>query len=206
MQLQVAFRSPGQISLVAEKFLDKYHPSSSAPTPIEDIIDLQLQMDIIPIPGLKDASKYAGLDIDAFISSDFKSISVDRNIYESINTRYRFSLAHEIGHMFLHKDLYSQHTFDRVDKWIEIINKMPLKEREWAEWQANQFAKYVLVPAESLKSEFPIALKEAEERLGESLEKESQFIMYGATELLAKKFCVSANMMGYRLKEEKLEI
>ena len=56
----------------AESFLESYHSSDEIPIPIEEIIEFKLKMDIIPIPGLKEALRRDNLDIDGFISTDFK--------------------------------------------------------------------------------------------------------------------------------------
>ena len=123
------FRSPEYINSVAESFLTAYCPSKTLPIKIEEIIEFQLNLDIIPVPGLKTSFEKIGLDIDAFISSDFKSITVDQYVQEHVSNRYRFSLIHEIGHMLLHKYLYSQFKFNTSEEWIRTIRKIPLKER-----------------------------------------------------------------------------
>ena len=37
----------------AQLFLEKYHPTKTVPIPIEEIIEFELKMDIIPMPNLK---------------------------------------------------------------------------------------------------------------------------------------------------------
>ena len=145
MKFKTIFKSPEQINSVAESFLDRYSPSKTIPIQIEEIIELQLQLDIIPVPGLKDSFEKVG-DIDAFISSDFRSITVDEYIQEHRNSRYRFTLAHEIGHMLLHGYLYSQFKFNSIADWTAAIKEMPIEERSRVEWQADEFAGRLLVP------------------------------------------------------------
>lgn len=36
----------------ADNFLKQYHPSREIPVPIEEIIEFQMGLDIVPIPGL----------------------------------------------------------------------------------------------------------------------------------------------------------
>ncbi len=55
-----------EIKAKAEAFLRQYHPANALPIPIEEIIDNQLKIDIIPIPGLKKALRGYNLDIDGF--------------------------------------------------------------------------------------------------------------------------------------------
>ena len=61
------------------------------PTPIEEIVEFDFDMDIIPILGLK-----AEVGVDAFLASDLHSISVDEDVMMHFKFRFRFSLAHEL--------------------------------------------------------------------------------------------------------------
>ena len=85
----------------AEEFLAEYHAKESVPTPIEEIVEFDFGMDVIPIPGLRDE-----VGVDAFLASDLESISVDEDVMIHFKARYRFSLAHELGHHWIHDDLY----------------------------------------------------------------------------------------------------
>lgn len=107
--ISVSYLSYGTINLAAENFLKTYHPANTIPIPIEEIIEFKLGIDIIPLHGLHQA-----FDTDGFISSDLKSISVDLFVYESRPGRYRFTLAHEIGHLVLHSELYKEIRFNKV--------------------------------------------------------------------------------------------
>jgi len=40
----------------ADEFLSEYHQSLSIPTPIEEIVEFDLSIDVIPIPGLSRSS------------------------------------------------------------------------------------------------------------------------------------------------------
>lgn len=70
--ISVPVLSYENIRVHARKFLSKYHPSQKVPVPIEEIIEISFKIDIIPIPGLQQV-----LEIDGFISSNLKEISVD---------------------------------------------------------------------------------------------------------------------------------
>jgi hypothetical protein len=80
----------------ADDFLATYHPSRALPIPVEEIIDLRLRVNIVPVLGLRQA-----FDVEAFTSSDCTEITVDEAIYNKQPHRYRFSLAHELGHHHL---------------------------------------------------------------------------------------------------------
>jgi len=202
MELQPIQKSTEQINAEAESFLTAYHPSKSIPIPIEEIIDLKLQIDIIQIPSLKDAFAEVGLDIDAFISSDFTSISVDKFIQEKRNNRYRFSLAHEIGHMLLHGYLYRKFEFKTIDEWTVAIGQMPFRDQEVVEWQADEFAGLVLVPRAILKDEFKKALKDTENLVKISYKDKPDLITDILARSLAAKFTVSENVMRKRFARD----
>ena len=50
----------------AEEFLTEYHPSLSIPTPIEEIVEFDLGIDVIPILGLKDEIRVEALQANSF--------------------------------------------------------------------------------------------------------------------------------------------
>lgn len=204
MELQPIQKTTEQINAEAESFLTAYHPSKSIPIPIEEIIDLKLKMDIIQIPSLKDAFAEVGLDIDAFISSDFTSISVDKFIQEERNNRYRFSLAHEIGHMLLHGYLYRKFKFKTIDEWTAAIRQMPFQDQEIVEWQADEFAGLVLVPRAVLNSSFKTALKETEDRLKISYKNRPELVTGILVRSLTVKFAVSEYVMKIRFERDGL--
>ena len=202
MSYKPIFKSPDQINEIAEYFLSNYHSSSSLPVPIEEIIEFQLGIDIIPVPGLRDCFENMGLDIDAFISSDFKSITVDSYMQEHRENRYRFTLAHEIGHMLLHKDIYAHFKFSSIEDWLRAIKEMPLKEREMGEWQSNEFAGLILVPRSILKDKFEQAMNRARESFSAH---NKDFLLYVAIKnYLSPLFCVSEEVLRIRLQNDNL--
>ncbi len=205
MEFQPILKKTDQINSDAESFLSAYNPSETIPVPIEEIIEFQLQIDIIPVPGLKDSFEKVELDIDAFISSDFRSITVDKYVQEKIGNRYRFTLAHEIGHMQLHGYLYTQFRFNDIEDWITTINQMPMSERGIVEWQANEFAGLILVPRAVLRDEFKKALKRVEETIKISFNKNPDLIMDLAIIPLASKFGVSEDVIRIRLERDRLK-
>jgi hypothetical protein len=58
----------------AEEFLDKYHPALTIPVPIEEIVEFDLGMEVIPVLGLRDE-----ITGEAFLSSDLEAIYVDED-------------------------------------------------------------------------------------------------------------------------------
>ena len=102
----MAFRAPSysydQLRAVADQFHSQHHPAGYLPVPIEEIAEFNFSLDIVPMPGLKDE-----FDVDAFITGDLTEIRVDRYIQEHRLNRYRFSLAHELAHLLIHRELFA---------------------------------------------------------------------------------------------------
>lgn len=196
--ISVSYLSYGTINLAAENFLKTYHPPATIPTPIEEIIEFTLGIDIIPLHGLHQA-----FDTDGFISSDLKSISVDLFVYESRLGRYRFTLAHEIGHLVLHSELYKEICFNKVEDWKKFIHTFPEKEYRWFEWQAYAFAGLILVPTKQLLQRFKTAIKHVQ-TLGISIEDNKDVAVDTIADLLAKDFICSKEVIQRRLLKEGL--
>ena len=124
----------------ADDFLREHHLSGAIPVPIEEIVEFDLKINIVPVLGLQ--REY---EVEGFTSGDLKNIYVDEYVYTDRITRYRFTLAHEIGHIVLHRHLYSAHKFNSIDGWKEFINSLTEKEHSWLEYQGYAFAGLVLV-------------------------------------------------------------
>ncbi|MBR5647892.1 ImmA/IrrE family metallo-endopeptidase [Candidatus Saccharibacteria bacterium] len=137
---QIPYLNKQKIISCAEEVLEKYYGGREFPIDVEEICD-ELEISILPIPGLAKAKH-----IDAFISMDFTSIYVDSYEYEKDSNRYRFSVAHELGHFFLHRKYYPRNVKE-MGKWIKISQNIL---NNYAEFQANYFAGSLLVPEEEL--------------------------------------------------------
>ena len=182
----------------AGDFLRTRHPPATIPVPIEEIVEFQYRIDIIPVPGLQDA-----FEVDGFISSDLKTITVDAFVYEHRPGRYRFTLAHELAHAVLHRRLYQAHRFRRVEDWRRFQQEMDEEDRRWLEWQAYAFAGLVLVPAEQLQIEYQKAVRMAG-RVRLSLQKAGEVARSYVADWLARRFDVSPQVIEKRLDKDEL--
>jgi hypothetical protein len=179
---------------VSEEFLIKHHPTGAIPVPVEEIIEFQFGLDIVPTPGL-----HEGFDIDAFITNDLTTIYVDDFVYRSRPGRYRFSLAHELAHLILHAEVFKQLHFSTIEEWKETIGNIPEKEYSSLEWQAYALAGLILVPTNALAEHF----QKAAARLpaaGLSLKSaaESDVARHIIESALARDFLVSAEVIERR--------
>jgi hypothetical protein len=182
----------------ADDFLLTYHPAMVLPVPIEEIIDLRLRVNIVPVPGLRQA-----FDIDAFTSSDCTEITVDEAIYNRQPHRYRFSLAHELGHMVLHGAIYQHATFRTVDDWIAFVRECPGDEHTWLEYQAYSFGGLILVPRQLLESETEGAVRKALES-GVNVHPSDAAAWEYIAEYIASRFWVSREVVLRRLPLDKV--
>lgn len=138
----------------AEDFLERYHHERTIHVPIEEIVEFKLNIGITPLPGLKER-----IEIEGFISSNLKTIYVDQGVMEKYPNRYRFTLAHEVGHAILHEDLYKNVDFESVEDWKHFIKCLDPREYGFFELHAYNFAGLVLVPTERLEEGIKEALR-----------------------------------------------
>jgi Zn-dependent peptidase ImmA (M78 family) len=90
---------------IADETRNKYWPESKLPVNTEEIVEFRLRLYIEPVKYL-----LSTVDIDAYLKRDLSGIVVDYDCYmnDKFANRMRFSFAHELGHLFLHKDLYTK--------------------------------------------------------------------------------------------------
>lgn len=187
------------IKSIASKFLDKYNSLLSIPVPIEEIAEFALKIDIIPIPGLRDV-----LGIEGFIASNLKELEVDDYIYNKWPTRYRFTIAHEIGHIIMHAGILKAGKIKVIDDYLRFMNEMPEEEYAKLEFQANAFAGLVLVPSKTLIYDVKQKLITVKKKLSENM-REPDFIWTIIGEILAKKYEVSASVITIRIELEQIK-
>jgi hypothetical protein len=193
----VSVRAPGlsyeDVRGRADAFL-QHHPQGSLPIPIESIVDFNLRLNVIPIPGL-----HADFDTDGFLSADMTEISVDLYVFESRPARYRFTLAHEVGHLVLHGDLLKCSAPGNVTDWKRFVRELPEREREWLEWQAYCFAGLILAPRGPLAAAYREAIRAAD-ALGFDLSAHADAARDYIAAWIAKKFEISAAVIDKRMR------
>lgn len=189
--------SPTQttISKTALEFLRRNNALGQIPVPIEEIVEFRLSIQITPLPGLE-----RDFDTLAFISSDLKTITVDEAMLTSQYHRYRFSLAHELGHMVLHSAMLAAHHVESIEQYRAFFTAFDPVLYSDLEAQANAFAGCVFAPAPELVSRFSKAaarLKPAGLRLNY---KSMPYVV----RVLADEFEVAWETMAIRVREEHL--
>lgn len=186
----------------ADEMRSKYWQENLLPIDMEKIIELRIGLEIEPRLGL-----LSMIDMDAWLKIDLSGIVVDYDSYmnEKYANRLRFSLAHELGHYLLHRDIYSTLPFNSVEDWKNFMINVPETEYAGFEWQANQFAGRFLVPYDILE----IKVKEAiemikQQNLVEYLRQEPDAVLSRVAPFLGKAFGVSEQAIKIRVQNEEL--
>lgn len=198
--LKAPFLPYDKIRVEAKRFLDLYH-RGDLPVDIEAIIDCQLKINIVPVNSLR-----IGYDVEAFISNDFKFICIDLEVYEKYFYRYRFSLAHEVAHYFLHKTIYEQFKFSTIEEWKYFMESIPPQEYSWLELQAYDFAGLILVPDNKLKENFDNAVSRIKAE-GYSIEDfNKDMVLEFVCRYLKEQYEVSDQVITKRLLKNNIKI
>ena len=92
-----------------------------------------------------------------------------------METRYRFSLAHEVGHLLLHSDLYREVQLRSFEDWLSFQDTLDPDLRDSLEWQARSLAGRILVPTDPLAREAQAVLEAVKERLPKGVKTEMLF-------------------------------
>jgi hypothetical protein len=178
------------------------HPSGRClPVRVLDLAEFDLGLSLIPVDGLREQ-----LDIEALLMGDLSSILVDKRAFMNprLEYRLRFSVAHEIGHLILHRSIYTGIEQGTAKQWFDYISAIPDVEYGWVEWQAYEFAGRLLVPLEPLGERFEWAIQTAKNAgYSDWLAADEAALDYIATRI-APKFDVSAEVIAKRLRAEKL--
>jgi Zn-dependent peptidase ImmA (M78 family) len=177
-------------------------PEGTLPINMEKVIEIRIGLDIEPIHGLLNL-----IDMDAYLKMDLTGIVIDCDCYmkEKFSNRLRFSLAHELGHYVLHREIYKKMIFTTPQEWKDFIDYLPESEYGSFEWQSNEFAGRFLVPYEALLArvnELPEVLRQV--TLLNYLEKEPDAVLSRVSSFLRKPFGVSEDVIERRVKEQKL--
>jgi Zn-dependent peptidase ImmA (M78 family) len=187
---------------LADQIRQEYWPEDILPIDTTKIIELRLKLEVEPRFDLLSA-----LDMDAYLKTNLRGIVVDHDCYmqDKFANRLRFSLAHELGHYFLHKDVYSSLPLLSIEDWKDFILNVPEAEYGNFEWQANEFAGRFLVPYDKLKFKVEKSLEMIRNSgLIEYLHQDPDAVLSRVSPFLRKTFGVSEQVIDIRVKREDL--
>jgi hypothetical protein len=205
--IRAPFLKKQDIREKAAQFLEKYNPENTIPVPLDDIVDLRWGITIAPVFQLQ--SRY---DVVGFTSSDFKTIYVDADLYNNprLEARYRFTLAHEMGHVVLHADTLRKAMIRTIDDYTAFRRAMPEGERSWFESHAYEFGGLILVPPEELERiakerlESVLEIVERAKRMGWERDSYLEIALDKWANRIAPSFHVSWEVVQKRLNADGL--
>ncbi len=164
-------KSQATIRELVGKLLDA-HGVTTPPIPVEDIVQKEgAELRYLPYDG----------DLSGMIFRDADRTVIGVNSLHHAN-RQRFTIAHECGHMLLHK---SQEVF--VDKtfWINRRDDVSAQAIDPDEIEANRFAAELLMPQAMM----------AKDLVGQTIDIEDE----EALRKLAKRYRVSLPAITFRI-------
>jgi len=181
----------------ASAFLAKYHPSGRLPVPIEEIVEFQLKLGLLPLPDLE-----RNFDIHGFATIGRKEIVVDERQMLKQSDRHRFTVAHELGHLILHEDLYAAAKVTDMPSYLAFQESLTEEDIRDLEFQACNWAGRVLVPKSAL---LPLALSSLKVNLPKLGKNPSlRLICKAIARDLYKRFEVHPDVVETRLHGDRL--
>ncbi len=179
----------------AAQLLEQNGRLGEVPVDVEALVEIDLGLSIVPYRGL-----LSGYGIDGIMSLDATTITVDQHVLERQWPRYRFTLAHELGHRVLHSDIIGGLGIASEEEWIEFYLSLSEREHSWFEHQAYWFAGALLLPENTLLAEFRTAIGKVE---GEdmSLAQLSVYSRSAVAGAIARRFEVSTGAVQRRLRK-----
>lgn len=155
MVVKVPHLSERTIEAEATAILERYavecEPILKPPVPVDELPEMILKVrlefdDLHKMLGRRDAIGATWFETQEIYIDQ----SLDPSDYPSKRGRYRFTVGHEIGHWVLHR----RYVPDRANQLALFEGRSPepsilcreANKREPAEWQADRFASFLLMP------------------------------------------------------------
>lgn len=172
-------------------------------TPIDvfTFFEVDLRLDAIPFDDL--TAKYR---VEAALKADFSGIYLDAEQYALMErgpdwklSRLRFTVAHELAHFFLHRDLPQPTHFASLPDFARWTSSYGGRKFS-AEHEANEFAGRLLVPDEKLRAGFDEFATDAEKLIPNFTR--SSALRDKFAERVAPRFGVNAQVIAVRLDRD----
>lgn len=157
MSIKVPFRKIIEIELMANELLSKYETwrkrPLTLPIDVDDIIEGYFKLSL----EFCDLKEHLAIpDVLGATWFDEKIIRIDSSL-EEIEGRLAFTMAHEVGHWYMHRPIYEMDkvtvplfSYGAAAPSAAVVCR-DTKNKEPAEWQADQFAARLLTPAKLLR-------------------------------------------------------
>src|SRR5437879_4947139 len=178
----------------AELFLGRFHPKLVIPVPIEEIVELRMDLEVIPYHGLRDATH-----VDAFVTRDGRAVYVDYDDYVSNQPYLRFTFGEEAAHVWLHGALLKAYPIGSFDEWLEA--RAAINRDLRFESQAKDLAGLILVPERALRAECRNVAGVVRQRVQGTSKDAIRPVVLA---LLARRFEVSEQVIDIRISRDGL--
>ncbi|MFZ5501049.1 MAG: ImmA/IrrE family metallo-endopeptidase, partial [Candidatus Micrarchaeota archaeon] len=139
--LDVPNLSYDDIRPIANGFLTQHWPNGGLPVKIDLIAERELGILVLPFSNLR---QWFG--IDGYHTQDGTTIYVDKYFWDADYYRHNFTVAHELGHLQMHRDVFAGCRFANVEEWKKLQSSLLPESLTQLEMQAHNFAGLVLVP------------------------------------------------------------
>ena len=200
MPLHLTHHTYANLARIADQFLVKHNPKGHIPVPIEEIVEFDWGIHVVPMPGMHEL-----YEIDGFTSHDLTQIFIDEMVMNKRLNRFRFTLAHELSHAVLHAAIFKELGFTSVESWKKAVKGIEEKDYAWLEYQADALAGLILVPSAELKKAAVQALREVKKiNLDLDNRASNEVAKRYVADNLGKKFQVSATVVQIRLDKDGL--
>ena len=129
--------------------------------PVEDIAEMHLELDLAP------GKMEALLGVKGVLGAtwiDEAKVRIDQELYDRNDGRYAFTVAHEIGHWVMHRPLLL--AAQSLPTLLGLLEESVFEDGlppnivcrsgdgDSLEWQADQFAACLLMPADLMRATF----------------------------------------------------
>jgi Zn-dependent peptidase ImmA (M78 family) len=202
LDYEAPFLPYDRIREIAREFLEKHNPENTLPVDIEVIVEHDMKIEIIPLLGLRQ-----GYFTEAYLSKDLRTIYIDDIYFNQMNLhfRYRYTLAHETGHLILHRDFYKEANYANIEEWKQLIQSIPKDQYSWFERHAYDFAGLVLVPDATLETHFKEAIEKLTDKNVENFDK-ATLLEWISKWIGQTYYKVSAQVIKKRLEYDGLHL
>jgi len=200
-RFKAPFLRRAQIWEKADGLRSRFPSCATLPVPVLDLAEFDLGLELLPKARLKQAG-----DIETLLLGDLRTVVVDRDAFMDprAENRLRFSVAHELGHLILHPDVYGKLQHKSFEEWMEFLTAIPEAEYNWLESHAYEFAGRLLVPPEALREALRDAVTLAEKAGFTEWDATGETALAFVANHICRRFGVSSEVIARRLRIEQL--
>jgi hypothetical protein len=200
-KFKAPFLSREDIWRRADAFRGQHGKGDAVPVDVLAIAELSLGLDVVPVRNFGNTASVVALLLGG---GDAIMVDYDHYMRENLQSRLRFSVAHEIGHLVLHADLYRRLELTSVEDWVKFVQSIPEEEYRWIEYHAYEFAGRLLVPPNVLRQELASSVRKA---LHHGLSRDmlsSDAALEHISSTMCRRFGVSGEVILRRIEKEGL--